>query len=91
MCFARCTNTGVSQWLHSVINMRQSANNYNCDFSQSLLFGVHSATCLLGHAHTPSLDLILNGVGICVFLQGGYATYRYAQPAAATSAAYSDR
>lgn len=28
---------------------------------------------------------------VCVCLQGGYATYRYAQPAAATAAAYSDR
>lgn len=38
-------------------------------------------------------DYILICVGMCVslFLQGGYATYRYAQPAAATAAAYSDR
>lgn len=28
---------------------------------------------------------------VCVFLQGGYAAYRYAQPTAATAAAYSDR
>lgn len=37
-------------------------------------------------------DDILICVGMsCVCLQGGYATYRYAQPAAATAAAYSDR
>lgn len=30
-------------------------------------------------------------VYVCAWFQGGYTAYRYAQPAAATAAAYSDR
>lgn len=40
---------------------------------------------------TNTIYILMCIVCICVCFQGGYAAYRYAQPTAATAAAYSDR